>query len=378
MLEQLEEEYREMTERNSKVAWTTMPSTETYCLAISTLGQWKLNPYSWQRLQAWLEPLRSSAIFYTPRPTGEQGQLHFTLQQCQPFNEARVKPPHQTFLNPLLHKLRGIELVYRGLAITPSGIVLKGFPRTEQDYQKILNARKELPELFSKAGMEYKEPYTNTICHATLLRWTKQPTEEQKSYLLSTLSRWEECVFATLKPYKWIFGHLTLRVREECILYETFHTPEFIAHRGLQFGSDNLLENRIELLEENAKAGMKSECDVWWRRGNFYLGHDHPATQISLDWLIAHKDPLLLHAKDIETFHKLKSIRDEEGIDFHIFYHTDEDVILTTYGEVIVYPGVPVLEGWVSMMPEMCGYRLFSNSAIAYCSDYLHYANPPL
>ena len=55
----------------------------------------------------------------------------------------------------------------------------------------------------------------------------------------------------------------------------------------------------------------------------------------------------------------------------NIFYHTDEDLVLTTRGDVIVYPGQPVLDGWISMMPEMAP-TVKNSDACAICSDYLY------
>jgi hypothetical protein len=52
-----------------------------------------------------------------------------------------------------------------------------------------------------------------------------------------------------------------------------------------------------------------------------------------------------------------------------IFYHTDEDFALTTTGETIILPGLPDMEGWTYMMPEMA--NMIPTVAGKICSDYL-------
>jgi hypothetical protein len=320
----------------------------------------------------WLEPLMTDSIIYTPSPKGNQGQLHWTLQQCQPFMMEHVSMTciDYTLLDPVFEVLRGVEIVYRGLSVTSSGLVLKGFPATEIQYQNILRARDMLPTIFKNMGVEYREPYANTICHATILRWINTPTNQQLHYISNSIHMWDECVFARLKPRNWIFGHLTLRVREECIVLQSYHAPKYIAHRGLMDGPNKSIENTIELLESNRRDGIISECDIWYKEEQFWLGHDAPYHIVSHEWICKMKEFLLIHAKNLESFHMLKRIRDQEGIDLHIFYHTDEDVVVTTHGACIVYPGLQVYDGWMSMMPECAPLINIRGHATAVCSDY--------
>jgi len=371
----LEAEYAEMTSRNSKTShWSCIGKDDKQCLAISTLGDWYLDPYSWSRFQQWLTPLKGSSVLYTPRPEGEQGQLHWTLQQCQPFTSepSTLTDIDFTPLNPVFEELRGLTIVYRGLSVTTSGLVLRGFPANERQYQGILRARRMLPSIFEQMGLEYKEPYANTICHATVLRWRDTPTLQQLQYMSETIHMWDECVLAQLKPRNWIIGHLTLRVRSnDSAFLHRFHTPRHIAHRGLLRGPDSTLENTVQQLESNASAGIISECDIWFNDGGFWLGHDTPEYPISYEWICNMKDVILIHAKDLRSFHELKRLRDEEGIDLHIFYHTDEDVVMTTHGDCIVYPGLPVLNGWISMMPERTPLIKIKDYALAICSDFV-------
>lgn len=369
----LEAEYSEMTSRNIQTtAWTCLGLDNKKCLAISTLGDWSLEPYSWARFMKWLAPLMTDSILYTPSPNEHQGQLHWTLQQCQPFmvEHVSIADIDYTLLNPVFEALRGVELVYRGLSVTSSGLVLKGFPATEIQYQNILRARGMLPDVFRSMGLDYREPYANTICHATVLRWKNTPTDKQIQYISDSIHTWDECVFARLKPRNWILGHLTLRVREGCTLLQSYHAPKYIAHRGLMDGPNGSIENTVDLLESNSKAGITSECDIWYKDEQFWLGHDTPDHMVSFEWICKMKEFLLIHAKDLTTFHVLKRIRDQEGIDLHIFYHTDEDVVVTTHGECIVYPGLQVYDGWMSMMPERAPLIKIGGYAAAVCSDY--------
>jgi hypothetical protein len=166
---------------------------------------------------------------------------------------------------------------------------------------------------------------------------------------------------------------MTLRCREtDNQIIARFHTPLRIAHRGLLAGPDHVTENSIERLTANAMSGQQSECDVWFVDGKYWLGHDAPTTPISLEWLCAHREWLLIHAKTPATFHALYQLNQCEGANLHLFYHTDEDLVLTTRGHVIVYPGEPVLTGWISMMPERAPDQPITNAAVI-CSDFIRY-----
>lgn len=378
MLSDLEHEYDMMNHRNSlcikpRPDLSSAAEEVERCLAISTFDGWELSIPTWERFINWLEPLICEGISYAPHPSKNiQGRLHWTLQQCMPFGSTiDLSGKDLKVLQPILDTLRGVTIHYRGIVITPAGIALRGFPATQRDYTRILHARACLCEALQSIGIPYNPPYINTICHSTVFRWTQSPTEDQLDYVKSGVIQWQEAHIATIRPYKWSFGFMTLRCRDhENRIAHIYHTPLQIAHRGLLYGPDSEKENTLQQLTDNIIHNRISECDIWYTGNSYYLGHDAPTIKIEKQWLIEHKELLLIHAKTPDTFHNLHSLRKEEGVDLHLFYHTDEDIVLTTKQDVIVFPGLQINPGWVSMMPERAPHITIEDASII-CSDFI-------
>jgi hypothetical protein len=341
------------------------PST---CLAIYTYGPWKLNAPSWTRLMEWIRPLQSAGILYSvgDGPIEGRGVLHFTLHQCSGFGSEK-QIYDGAFLEALLKELAGVRLLFRGLLVTPTGIALRGFPSTHQGLQKLMGVRNRLRETLQGAGVPFEPPYMNDICHATLFRWTKAPTQEMIDYLQKGVDLWSECILAEMAPYKWSFGHGSLRMFSiECMELAHYWTPEKIAHRGLINGPNHAIENSMTTVTEWCRQGRSSEIDIWWHREGFWIGHDEPREPVSPEFL--RSEYLWIHAKNPEGFYHLQKLSNEKGWGLRIFYHTDEDFALTTTGETIILPGLSDVEGWTYMMPEMgC---VIPTIAGKICSDY--------
>jgi hypothetical protein len=129
------------------------------------------------------------------------------------------------------------------------------------------------------------------------------------------------------------------------------------------------LENNFGILIQRSIQGHRVEVDVWYKEHSLWLGHDKPEYKITLDWLISCKRRLI-HAKDGQTFEYLLHEAGKRALDLHVFYHTDEDYVLTNKGLVICYPGKPLLEGSVCMMPERASYSSTElQQSFAICSD---------
>jgi hypothetical protein len=91
--------------------------------------------------------------------------------------------------------------------------------------------------------------------------------------------------------------------------------------------------------------------------------------KISLEWLASDKRRLV-HAKDGKTFEYLLEEIGKRALDLHVFYHTEEDYVLTNKGLVICYPGKPLLQGSLCMMPERAAYSSDELQKIfSVCSD---------
>ena len=374
-LEELEQVYLSMKKHlHTPESWTFRPvlkettlDDSTY-LAIYTMGPWKLHAPSWTRLMEWIKPLESAGIVYSvgDGPIEGRGVLHFTLHQCSLF-ESEKKIYDGAFLEQLIKQLAGLRLLFRGLLVTPTGIALRGYPSTQQGLERLMEVRNKLREAFEKAVIPFEPPYMNDICHATLFRWTTTPTLEMIDYLQKGVDQWSECILAEMTPYKWSFGHGSLRMfTEENTELATFWSPEKIAHRGLINGANHTIENSMTTVTEWCRQGRSSEIDIWWHREAFWIGHDEPREPVSPEFL--HSEYLWIHAKNPEGFYHLQKLSNEKGWGLRIFYHTDEDYALTTTGETIILPGLPDVEGWTYMMPEM-GF-VIPTIAGKICSDY--------
>ena len=374
-LEELEQVYLSMKKHlHTPESWTYRTvlrdhtvDDSTY-LAIYTMGPWKLHAPSWSRLMEWMRPFESAGIVYSvgDGPVEDRGVLHFTLHQCSLFGSEK-KIYDGAFLEPLLKDLAGLRLLFRGLLVTPTGIALRGYPSTHQGLQKLMGVRNQLHTAFEKTGISFEPPYMNDICHATLFRWTTTPTQEMIDYLQKGVDLWSECILAEMAPYKWSFGHGSLRMfSTECIELAQYWTPEKIAHRGLINGPNHTIENSMTTVTEWCRQGLSSEIDIWWHREAFWIGHDEPREPVSPEFL--RSEYLWIHAKNSEAFYHLQKLSNEKGWGLRIFYHTDEDFALTTTGETIILPGLPDVEGWTYMMPEI-GF-VIPTIAGKICSDF--------
>lgn len=120
-----------------------------------------------------------------------------------------------------------------------------------------------------------------------------------------------------------------------------------IAHRGNTKGKRPNQENCIQYINEALSEGHYVEIDVWWFRGDLYLGHDSPVTRISLEFL--ENDKLVCHAKNIQALHTMLA-----NPKIHCFWHENDAVTLTS-------------RNWVWKYPEV----YFNGELLGICSDWL-------
>ena len=106
-----------------------------------------------------------------------------------------------------------------------------------------------------------------------------------------------------------------------------------IAHRGNIAGVTNH-ENKPDYVKYALGKGYDAEVDVWYHRGQFYLGHDEPRYETNGRWL--KKNHLWCHAKSIEALYQLTLIN------AHCFFQQADDVALTSWGYLWTYTGAPL------------------------------------
>lgn len=135
-----------------------------------------------------------------------------------------------------------------------------------------------------------------------------------------------------------------------------------IAHRGNTDGPNPKKENRPSYVVDAISRGFDAEVDIRWVHGRgLFLGHDKPQYKVSDAWI---KQPgLWLHAKTVQTFELLlKSY-------LNVFYHTDEDVVLTTLGYIWVYPGI-TCQSRYAIIVQVGQPKPINHTCHGICTDY--------
>lgn len=136
----------------------------------------------------------------------------------------------------------------------------------------------------------------------------------------------------------------------------------YISHRGNVNGRNTERENDPRYILEALMGGFDVEVDFWLIGKNMMLGHDEPMYEISVNFLI--NSFLWIHAKNKEAFELIVQ-NNLRG-----FWHTTEDFVLTTKGQIWTYPGKPLLKNSIAVLPETVDYLMddFKN-CYAICSD---------
>ena len=139
-----------------------------------------------------------------------------------------------------------------------------------------------------------------------------------------------------------------------------------ISHRGNINGINESRENSIEYISEALNLGFDVEIDVWYKDGEWFLGHDGPENYVVLDFL--KNDKLWCHAKNIDALNKML----KENI--HCFWHQEDDVTLTSCGFIWTSPGEKLTEKSICVLPEINNIGVLNESlyeGIGICSDYI-------
>jgi len=140
-----------------------------------------------------------------------------------------------------------------------------------------------------------------------------------------------------------------------------------IAHRGNINGKVEKLENSPSYIDFAIEQGYDVEIDVWYHQHEFWLGHDKPDYEITLDWLTDRKDSLWIHCKDLITIDMLRDLQIHNKTDLHYFFHDEDDCTITSKGDLWVYPGKQPVKNSIAVMPEW--HRDNTEFCKGICSD---------
>lgn len=138
---------------------------------------------------------------------------------------------------------------------------------------------------------------------------------------------------------------------------------KLISHRGNIDGKNPKEENSIPYIQNALKVGYDVEIDVWYVNEKWYLGHDEPQYKVKYDFLTL--DGLWLHAKNGDALYHLLQDRG-----CNVFYHTDEDWVLTSKKYIWTYPNQLLYPNSICVLPEL-GYNGDLKNCKGICSDYI-------
>jgi len=136
---------------------------------------------------------------------------------------------------------------------------------------------------------------------------------------------------------------------------------KIIAHRGLMMGPNKESENQLDTIDEALSYGFDVETDVWMDDNKLLrIGHDEGGEEVPT-WLL--KEPRIWwHAKCTNSLLWLLQAGKR------VFYHTNEDVVMTSKGDLWALPGKGFSGSYI-VLPENTGEEI-PEGAMGICSDY--------
>ena len=105
-----------------------------------------------------------------------------------------------------------------------------------------------------------------------------------------------------------------------------------ISHRGNLDTKDVSNENTVHGIENALAEGYDVEIDLWFRKGEFWLGHDYPTTRVETEFLKNEK--FWIHAKNLEALEAIQ----KELPESNYFWHQNDDFTLTSKNFIWTYP----------------------------------------
>ena len=138
----------------------------------------------------------------------------------------------------------------------------------------------------------------------------------------------------------------------------------YIAHRGLINGPDKNKENHPSQIKEALSKGYDAEVDVWFKDGDWFLGHDGPTYKINFEFL--ESKGLWIHAKNLSALYVLS------GTFLNYFWHQEDDFTLTSHRYIWTYPGKQLTKDSICVMPEWnYDVTTFNLECYGVCSDFV-------
>lgn len=142
---------------------------------------------------------------------------------------------------------------------------------------------------------------------------------------------------------------------------------KLIAHRGLLKGPNKKLENQPHQVQTVLDKGHDCEIDLWVFDDRLYLGHDGPQYNVTEQFI--KQAGLWIHCKNLNAMAYCQS-----DIKLNYFWHENDAYTLTSKGFIWAYPGKPLNEFSVMVLPEWEDETLANikdRKCYAVCTDYI-------
>jgi hypothetical protein len=139
----------------------------------------------------------------------------------------------------------------------------------------------------------------------------------------------------------------------------------YIAHRGNINGPVRDRENSPAYLLEAIANGFHIETDLWFIHDTFFLGHDAPQYEISIDFLLSVKTYLFCHCKNIAALYHIINYYPE----IECFFHDQDDCVLTSKKHIWNFPGKELHPLSICVMPERVNQTNVSG-CYGVCTDF--------
>lgn len=138
-----------------------------------------------------------------------------------------------------------------------------------------------------------------------------------------------------------------------------------IAHRGNIRGPSQA-ENNPGYVQRAIESGYDAEIDVWLTDKGWFLGHDKPFYEITLDWLYEYENKLWCHAKNLKALEMLISQY------IHCFWHDNDKYTVTSKGYIWAYPNEKTHPSrTIAVLPEQKQTLVNIETCCGICSDYI-------
>lgn len=348
-----------------------------YCKAIWTLGKWIPTPAFNALMTDLRTHLGDAGIIYAANPVCTDAQLHWTLFQIQTF-PVQPTPVNQNLLTEAsivrhtIGSYPALTVDFIGISKTRYGLFLCGYPSFDVNLLRN-NLRNKLKDII--------EPHPQDISHATLFRFTKEPTADMRTWINMTVSKYANISLLHFVPQIWEYGYGTwfqncnsvvgtLRTPYE-VLSRWYAHPRWILHRGLINGPDKNMENNETQLFKRLSEGWDIEIDIWKIGDSWWLGHDAPSNRLTNIDILIHPR-VWVHCKNLQALAQCTAMLTHINSP-HYFTHDSDIATLTSHQYIWAYPGhiVDSIRS-ICVMPERVGFNMAELTLCGgVCSDFL-------